>query len=60
MTDELNSVIVPKHMLEELEEARKELHEVIIDTRTLTHLHRVTSIMYRLANRRWPECADAD
>ena len=54
VTRHLDCVIVPRHILVELENARKELYEVITDVNTIMRLRRLTSVTWRLANRKWP------
>lgn len=54
-------VIVPQHMLDELEASRKRLYAMYpsdikdIDTPTLTKLVEISEPMWRLANTKWEE-----
>lgn len=47
-------VIIPRYMLGELEEARKELYNQFPNPKDIPRLNQVTAIMWKLANRRWP------
>jgi len=56
-------VIVPQEELDKLEQARKDLYQLLQDwgveeykdTLFISQLTNITSVCWRLANRKWPE-----
>ena len=52
--EQSTQVMVPKQLLDDLEEARKGLFEEGVDRWLQHRLHRVTGVIDRLANTKWP------
>ena len=60
----MTDVAVPKEKLRELDDARLRLHEILEktglhnDAETFAAFMEVTGVMWKLANRVWPEVKD--
>ena len=58
------NVLVPKEKLKELDDARLRLHEILEktglhnDAEVFAAFMEVTGVMWKIANRAWPEAKD--